>query len=280
MSIITPQVVDGYICFDEAECARAGAALAQQYQSAQPYPHIVMDDFLPADFLRDMLHEFPNNDSGGETFVRPQENLKTQRSPHKLTGRRLRTFLNELNSPAILKFLQEMTGIKHLMGDPYFMGGGLHETRSGGHLGMHADFNVHRLLNCERRPNLLIYLNEDWPPEYGGDLEIWDQKMEKRCHKIAPVMARAVVFNTSLDSFHGQPDALTCPPDRSRRSIATYYYTAPEDGIGVLIQRTTQFKQRGGTADKKDRRIQVDHFLRDWSPPKLFPVVRRLNPFR
>jgi Rps23 Pro-64 3,4-dihydroxylase Tpa1-like proline 4-hydroxylase len=279
MAILTPKIEDGYICFDESECIRAGAALAEQYQSAQPYPHIVMDDFLPPDFLRDLAREFPEDDDG-LSFERPQENLKTQRSPHKLASRNLRTFLNELNSPAMLRFLQEMTGIKHLMGDPYFLGGGLHETRAGGHLGMHADFNVHRLINCERRLNLLIYLNDDWSPDYGGDLEIWDQKMEKRCHKIAPVMARAVVFNTSLDSFHGQPDPLTCPPDRSRRSIATYYYTAPVDGLGMLTRRTTQFKERAGTADKKDRRVQFDHFMRDWSPPRLFPLARRLNPFR
>jgi Rps23 Pro-64 3,4-dihydroxylase Tpa1-like proline 4-hydroxylase len=280
MAILTPRVVDGYICFDEAECAAAGAALADQYRTAQPYPHIVMDEFLPADFLRELLNEFPGDENQGESFGRAQEHLKTQRSPHKLSGRNMRTFLNELNSPAILKFLEAMTGIKHLMGDPFFMGGGLHETRAGGHLGVHADFNVHSRLNCERRLNLLIYLNDDWAPEYGGDLEIWDQKMQHRCHKIAPVMARAVVFNTALDSFHGQPDALTCPPDRSRRSIATYYYTAPEDGVGSLKKRTTVFRERAGTADKKDRRVQVEHFLRDWSPPKLFPVVRRLNPFR
>ena len=40
---------------------------------------------------------------------------------------------------------------------------------------------------------------------------------------ILPVMGRAVVFNTTLQSFHGQPDPVRCPADRSRRSNATYY---------------------------------------------------------
>ncbi len=186
----------------------------------------------------------------------------------------------ELNSPAVLKFLEAMTGIPGLIADPYYVGGGLHETLKGGHLGVHADFNIHRPMNVERRLNLLVYLNDDWLPEYGGDLELWDQKMEKRWHRIAPVIGRAVVFNTSLDSYHGQPDPLTCPDGRSRKSIATYYYTADEDGINKLPGRTTAFKARPGTGDRADRRIQFDHFLRDWVPPRLYRYAAKLNRFK
>jgi hypothetical protein len=117
-------------------------------------------------------------------------------------------------------------------------------------------------------------------PEYGGDLELWDQKMEKRWEKIAPLIGRAVVFNTTLDSYHGQPDPLTCPPGRSRRSIATYYYTANEEGVQALPNRTTIFKVRPGSPDREDHRIQLDHFLRDWVPPRLYRYASRLNRFK
>ena len=42
---------------------------------------------------------------------------------------------------------------------------------------IHADFNLHEKMQVERRLNLLIYLNDDWPEEYGGQLELWDKKM-------------------------------------------------------------------------------------------------------
>lgn len=279
MSIITPQETNGYICFDEKACAAAGAALAQQYQAAGPFPHIVMDDFLPADFLRDLLAEFPERGADQDSFDRDTERYKTQFPPRQIPGRRMRNLITELNSPAILKFLEAMTGIKYLISDPYFTGGGLHETLPGGHLGVHADFNVHRLLNCERRLNLLIYLNDDWSPDYGGQLELWNKEMTRCEHRVEPLLGRAVVFNTALDSFHGHPDPLTCPPGRARRSIATYYYTAPVDGIAAMTRRTTVFRQRAGSADKPDRKVQFDHFMRDWSPPKLYPITRRLNPW-
>jgi Rps23 Pro-64 3,4-dihydroxylase Tpa1-like proline 4-hydroxylase len=279
MAILNPKETDGYIWFDEEECARAGAALAESYQTAQPFPHIAMDDFLPADFLRGLLGEFPDNGKNSY-FDRDQERFKYQTPPSKIPGRRLRNLVIELNSPAILKFLEAMTGIPGLIADPYYVGGGLHETLKGGHLGVHADFNIHRPMNVERRLNLLVYLNDDWLPEYGGDLELWDQKMEKSWHRIAPVIGRAVVFNTSLDSYHGQPDPLTCPDGRSRKSIATYYYTADEDGINKLPGRTTAFKARPGTGDRKDLRIQFDHFLRDWVPPRLYRYAAKLNRFK
>lgn len=279
MAILNPKESDGYIYFDEAECAAAGAALAEKYQSAQPFPHIAMDDFLPPDFLRGLLAEFPDN-SSNTYFDRDQERYKYQTPPSKIPGRRLRNLVTELNSPAILKFLGAMTGIDGLISDPYYVGGGLHETLPGGHLSVHADFNIHGDLHVERRLNLLVYLNDEWLPEYGGDLELWDQKMEKRWHKIAPVIGRAVVFNTSLDSYHGQPDPLTCPPDRSRKSIATYYYTANEAGIATLPERTTVFKVRKGTGDQEDRRIQFDHLLRDWVPPRLYRYAAKFNRFK
>jgi hypothetical protein len=279
MAILSPKESDGYIFFDEAEAMAAGAALAERYQNAQPFPHIAVDEFLPVDFLRGLLDEFPDN-SGRGFFDRDQERFKFQVPPAGISGPRLRNLVTELNSPALLKFLEAMTGISGLIPDPYYVGGGLHETMKGGHLGVHADFNIHKELNLERRLNLLVYLNDDWAPEYGGDLELWDQKMEKRWEKISPLIGRAVVFNTSLDSYHGQPDPLTCPDDRSRRSIATYYYTAHEAGIRALPERTTVFKTRPGTGDQEDRRVQFDHLLRDWVPPRLYRYAARLNRFK
>jgi Rps23 Pro-64 3,4-dihydroxylase Tpa1-like proline 4-hydroxylase len=279
MSVIIPHEHDGYIHFDEDQCTAAGAALAGQYRNAEPFPHIAMDDFLPADFLRGLMADFPDS-SGKSYFDRSQERLKFQFPPRDIPGRRLRNLVMELNSPPVLKFLEAMTGIEALIADPYYEGGGLHEIKRGGHLGVHADFNIHKGMNVERRLNLLVYLNDDWDPEFGGALELWDKDMKTCRHRVAPTIGRAVVFNTGLDSFHGHPDPLNCPPERSRRSIATYYYTARADGMSAVPDRTTVFKPRPASGDRSDRRVQFDHFLRDWVPPRLYRYATRLNRFK
>lgn len=278
MTLLTLHDRGGQPMFDAAECRAKGEALAPSYAAGDPFPHIVIDDFLDADVLRAVMSGFP--DVGGRKFFdRAQERYKYQIAPHEIEHAGLRNLLTEFNSAAFTGFLEALTGIDGLIPDPWYLGGGLHETRTGGHLSVHADFNRHPQMKVERRLNLLVYLNDDWSADWGGDLELWDREMRACRVKVAPLLGRAVIFSTDSDSFHGHPEPLTCPPDRARRSIATYYYTAFPIG-DAPPERNTRFKPRRGSPDRPDRRVALDHFIQDWVPPRLQRIVRRLNPFR
>jgi hypothetical protein len=275
MPILDLKSAGGYLHFDRDQCVAEGEKRASDYQSAAPFPHIVMDNFLDTNVLRGIVEQFPDRD-GRTYFDRPQERFKYQFDPNTVASPIVRNLLAELNAEPFLAFLSAMTGIEGLISDPYYSGGGLHETLAGGHLSVHADFNMHGPMKVERRLNLLIYLNDDWPEEYGGQLELWDKKMRQAAKSVLPVMSRAVVFSTTLQSFHGQPDPVRCPPDRSRRSIATYYYTAlPAEG--AIKRRTTTFQTRPESADRADWRIRYHHFVQDWVPPRLQGLAKRLT---
>ena len=234
-----------------------------------------MDDFLDQSMLKRVLADFPSSENKF-FFDRDQERLKFQYQPHEVQSALVRNLFAELNSQAFLGFLEEMTGIDGLIPDPHFEGGGLHETKRGGHLGVHADFNIHDGMKLERRLNLLIYLNEDWEDDFGGQLELWKKDMSECSVRVKPVIGRAVLFTTALDSFHGHPDPLNCPPERSRRSIATYYYQAAQEGLAALPKRTTNFRARPGSEDKSDWDVRRHHFVNDWVPPKLQRLAHRL----
>lgn len=264
--------------FDAAACRAAGMDLAARYAEAAPFPHIVIDDLIDPALLAGLAGHFPDR-TGKRFFDRDQERFKYQFGPEDIDHAGLRTLLADLNGAAFLGFLEALTGIDGLIPDPWYLGGGLHETLPGGHLSIHADFNRHPRLKLRRRLNLLIYLNDDWQPGWGGDLELWDGDM-RRCEvRVAPLLGRAVVFNTDADSFHGHPDPLRCPADRSRRSIATYYYTAFPAG-DAQPERTTVFRPRPGSGDRPDRRVAMDHFIQDWVPLRLQHYARKLNRFR
>ncbi|HSK34042.1 MAG TPA: 2OG-Fe(II) oxygenase [Propionicimonas sp.] len=156
-------------------------------------------------------------------------------------GSTLNAVAREFCSPRFVEFLTELTGIENLMPDWSMDGGGLHQTLRGGHLNIHADFTTHHdHPDWARRVNILLYLNREWPTEWGGQLELWDKEMTSCQGKVTPAGNRMLVFTTSFDSFHGHPDGLTCPPGEARRSMALYYFTQDENAV----RRATNYRAR------------------------------------
>jgi hypothetical protein len=196
------------------------------YTAAQPFPHTVLDDFLPVEVCEQLLQEFP--DPAQIDWLRFERHhskkLATRGDGHFGAG--TRALLHQLNGAAFLEFLETLTGITGLIPDPYLEGGGLHQIERGGYLKVHADFNWHKKLNLDRRINFILYLNKDWHEDYKGHLELWDRTMSHCVRKILPIYNRCVVFNTTSWAYHGHPEKLACPPERTRKSLALYYYTS------------------------------------------------------
>jgi len=201
---------------------------AAAYRSADPFPHIVVDGVFRPEFLRSVLAEVPSPLTSRDLFNKDvahlQENKFAWRDVPRLGQQSLR-FINYLYSKPFLEYLTTVTGIEGLVPDPYLWGAGFHQILRGGKLAVHADFNIHPQMQLYRRINVLVYLNEDWDPAWGGGLELWSQDMSRRAQKILPDFNRMVMFSTTDTSFHGHPDPLDCPPNVVRRSLALYYYT-------------------------------------------------------
>jgi Rps23 Pro-64 3,4-dihydroxylase Tpa1-like proline 4-hydroxylase len=185
------------------------------YATAEPFPHCVIDDFAAPKTLRKILDEWPAQMLAKESAT----SIKMHLSEFDKFGPTTQKFIQELNSGRFIQMLESLTGIDNLISDPYLMGGGLHHINPGGYLNVHADFNWHPKLKAVRKINLLLYLNEDWTAN--GDLLLCDTDY-KVIKTIPPIFNRCVIFNTTSTSYHGHPEPLT--GDRPRRSIALYYY--------------------------------------------------------
>ena len=115
-------------------------------------------------------------------------------------------------------------------------GGGWHMHGTGGNLNIHKDYSIHPKLGLQRKLNLIVYISKDWNPDWGGALEFWSHdhgnnkplRLEK---SIECVYNRAVLFDTTQNSWHGLPNPLTCPNDKYRKSLAMYYLTDIDNGI-------------------------------------------------
>ena len=258
-----------------------GESLSADYCFAEPFPHIVIDNFLPKAFIDKIFANFPIQKLGNDVVFEMgyAGHHKRQISPADCNGFS-REMFGFFNSQPIVQFLESVTTIPSLISDPHFVGGGFHETSTGGLLGIHADFRVNEQLHLNRRINVIIYLNDDWHEEYGGHLELWDKKMQNKVHSIAPIFNRCVIFNTDADSFHGHPDPLTTPDNVKRRSLALYYYTASKRIYEDSVAHSTMYKSRG-TEDaatlKEIRRTTFDNYLKDITPPIFFRGFMRVR---
>lgn len=109
--------------FDAEALRKKGLELSEAYRTAAPFPHIAIDDFVPAPILDLCIEQFPSKaDPDSRTFDRDQERFKTSFNPDYLTPP-LRAFFYSLNSRPFLQFLENLSGIKGLIPDPFYVGG-------------------------------------------------------------------------------------------------------------------------------------------------------------
>jgi len=198
--------------------------LLNDYRTAKPYPHLVLDNLFPSELLDSLLNELPPLSSEKWVHERHDHLVKSNlRSAADLSEQSFH-FASTLHSAAFLYFLAEITGIRALLPDPYLSGAGYHVVPEGGKFDVHADRNTDQNSGLERRLAMLIYLNKAWEPDYGGQLELWNQD-GTRCEKvIEPIFNRTVLFEIGDKNFHGVRPVVG-GQGFSRRSFAVYFHT-------------------------------------------------------
>ena len=254
------------------------------YKTASPYPSISFKNFFDEQMLNEVLEEFEDLDKGATLKYETPNEIKLASKGEQRFGPKTKAFVHYLNSEPFLEFLQVLTGIEEtLIPDPFFEGGGFHQTKAGGFLKIHADFNKHKLTKLDRRLNILIYLNKDWKDEYGGHFEMWDKEMTRCIKKFAPEFNTLAMFNTTDFTYHGLPNPLTCPPDRSRKSIALYYYSNGRPASEVnqgLEDHTTLFVARKTGEDEAmksfNKKQGVKDLVKDLTPPIVFRIAKKV----
>ena len=201
-----------------------------------PFDHLVIDDFFPLERAQKLSQEFPAYDDPSWFFYNnPLEKKKTINNWYDFPPETYKTF-TLLNSQEFIDMLSEKTGIEYLYPDIGLHGGGWHIHSRGGKLNIHLDYSIHPKTGLQRKLNLIVYLTEGWKPEWGGGLELWSHNPKtkrplRREKTIDNVFNRAILFDTTQNSWHGLPQPLNCPEGIYRKSLAVYYMTDPEENV-------------------------------------------------
>ncbi len=229
--------------------------ISSQYLIAEPFPHIVIDNFLKENCISNTLKGFEKVKWSSYNHFNEKKSGNKTNTLDPL----LQRTIEACNSEDFIKRLEKITGISNLIPDHKLGSGGVHRSSRGGYLNIHADFTVHPYnKKWHRRVNLLIYLNQTWEESWGGQLELWDKKMNHCVKKITPIFNRCVIFNTDYDSFHGHPEPMKCPANIFRQSIALYYYTNTAINVKPIA---TNYKARPNDNLIKKLLIFMDRIL-------------------
>ena len=199
--------------------------LSREFRNAAPFPHVVIEGGVACGPL---AAEFPAPEwDGWHRYQDEYQHAKMICSDIAAIPAPLAGFIQELNGPRFLAFLEELTGLDKLIPDPYLEGGGLHCSGPGGILTTHTDFHLYKKLDLYRRLNVLVYLNNDWDESWGGGLELYSPGAGSAPAKVVvPERGTMVIFRTDDGSPHGFNRPIA--DGRWRSSVALYYYTSEE----------------------------------------------------
>jgi hypothetical protein len=229
----------------EVLASRRGVDFNDLRRSKRPFEHWVAHRFVDPETVREINAAWPAHDEGWYVEHAGYVKKAALMFPRALHAE-AQALAAELYSPGACTYLSELVGFE-LLPDPWFtegpllprVGGGLHEIWPGGLLKIHVDFDAHPT-GLQRAANLLIYLNEDWQDEWGGELELHGNDGVVR---VMPRGGTAAFFVTDGRSWHGHPRPLACPEGRTRRSLALYYYRQP---VGAMKRTTTVYRKDHG----------------------------------
>ena len=220
------------------EWIRPGAleALAEGWQTNTfPFRHSFVDGFFRDDVAKQLSSEFlDSEDPRWRRYDNPIER-KSLINHWDAFPTATYSVLEFLNSRSFTDYVaRNFWPDASLTSDPGLNGGGWHMHHRGEKLNVHLDYSLHPKLGLQRVLNLIVYLTPHWDPAWGGGLGLWTgdpdgpQVLEKT---VDCVFNRAVLFDTTGNSWHGLPDPLDCPEDSRRQSLAVYYLAQPAEGV-------------------------------------------------
>jgi 2OG-Fe(II) oxygenase superfamily len=248
--------------------SRSLEGLLDDYKHARPFPHLILDNLFPSGILESILEELPTATS--EKWVNQRDPLMIKsnlRSAVDLEEHGYE-FVSLLHSAAFLYFLTEITGIKGLLPDPYLGGAGYHVVHEGGKFEVHADRNTDFYGGLQRRLAMLIYLNKDWQPEFGGQLELWNQEATRREKVIDPIFNRTVIFEISDHNFHAVRPVAS-GSGAVRKAFVAYFHTADR---GIVPHNSIY-----APSIYRDRDGVVHRVARATLPPFLWDALKELK---
>lgn len=192
------------------------------FSAVEPWQHVVIDDFLAPSIAAHASRSFPKAD---RDQARSALLFGTRKNDPEiaLLDEAFSQIFTELHDARFVAYLERLSGIEGLRADETLFGAGIHQGTRGSVLRLHADHNTHPLDIGYRRVNVMLYLNENWLPQWNGALKLWDRSAESCRKEVEPLFNRCLIMAVDDTAFH-EYGPLRVPETQTRNAVAAYYY--------------------------------------------------------
>lgn len=202
-------------------------SLRNQYSTAEPFQHIIIDNFLTSEIAEEISGLYPDGLERYHLYNNPIEVKYSFDNISELDPKMEKIFYL-LSTTVMERIFSSITGIK-LETDPYLNGAGLHLHPKNGRLGIHLDYEIHPISGKQRNLNIILYLSKDWKEDWNGHSELWNSDHSECIVKSPVKFNSALIFKTNEISWHGVSKKIMCPEGIYRKTLAFYYVSDKTD---------------------------------------------------
>lgn len=232
------------------------ALLSKQFEaSKEAIGYVIIDDLLPEEIALELHKIFPKQDQmvlkksiKEDKFVAVQMNLYNPL---------LEEIIYAFHDNRIVELIGEICQIQNPIPDEFLYAGGLSMMGNKQFLNPHLDNSHDKDRERWRVLNLLYYVTPDWKEEYGGNLELWPEGLQKDQITVHSKFNRLAIMVTHNKSLHSVSPVVF---DGFRCCISNYYFSKTP----VLVTDKFHVTSFRGRPEHKftDLILKIDTFLR------------------
>lgn len=180
----------------------------------------IIDDLLPEDIAKEIYDVFPSPEE--MTAYKSLRENKRIAAQMDLYNPLLEEIVFAFQDQRVIDIVEEITGLKEMTPDSNLYAGGISLMATGNFLNPHLDNSHDNDRESYRVLNLLYYVTPDWDVENGGNLELWDNGMNKPQRILHSKFNRLALMITNKTSIHSVSKVVA---DGKRCCVSNYYFS-------------------------------------------------------
>jgi Rps23 Pro-64 3,4-dihydroxylase Tpa1-like proline 4-hydroxylase len=214
-----------------------------------------IDDLLPEKVAKEIYNAYPSPEEMAlHKSLRENKRIAAQMD---LYNPILEEAVYAFQDDRIVKVVEEITGLKEMIPDEHLYAGGISLMATGNFLNPHLDNSHDNNRENYRVLNLLYYVTPDWDINSGGNLELWDNGMDKPQRVIHSKFNRLVLMITNKTSIH----SVSKVTGLGKRCCVSNYYFSKKPAEASEYFHVTSFYGRP-EEHVKNVFLRIDAFLR------------------